>query len=295
MNVKQAELIEELLDRRVAAERPDLVDRLEHSRRGAEPFFVKNLENVQGDERDVMLISMTYGPETPGGKVTQQFGPINRETGWRRLNVLFTRAKERMEIFSSMRSADVVSAGSRRGIVALQSFLTYAETGRLKLSGTGTGGEPESDFEVAVIRALEAKGFQCIAQLGFAGFRLDVVVKDPQQPDRYLLAVECDGATYHSSRSARERDRLRQDILEGLGWEVLRIWSTDWYRDPAQEIDRIVARLRELISARLQPEAETSSGQVLEVVPVTPDAQAIGEDGSGTRSDTPERAMGFRS
>ena len=112
MNVKQAELIEELLERRIAAERPDLVDRLERGRRGAEPLFVKNLENVQGDERDVMLISMTYGPETPGGKVAQRFGPINRETGWRRLNVLFTRAKDRMEIFSSMRAADVIGVGA---------------------------------------------------------------------------------------------------------------------------------------------------------------------------------------
>jgi very-short-patch-repair endonuclease len=251
MNVKQAELIEELLERRIAAERPDLVDRLEQCRRGAEPLFVKNLENVQGDERDVMLISMTYGPETPGGKVPQRFGPINRETGWRRLNVLFTRAKERMEIFSSMRAADVVAVGARRGIAALHSFLAYAETGQLRSRQfSGIGGEPESDFEVEVIRALEAAGFTCTAQLGFAGFRLDVVVHDPDQQGRYLLAVECDGATYHSSRSARERDRLRQEILEGLGWEVIRIWSTDWYRDPNRETSRVVERLRQLLAER---------------------------------------------
>lgn len=254
MNVKQAELIEELLEQRIAAERPDLVDRLEGSRQGAEPFFVKNLENVQGDERDVMLISMTYGPEALDGRVPQRFGPINRETGWRRLNVLFTRAKERMEIFASMRAGDVVAAGARRGIVALHAFLTYAETGLLRSAhGPSGGGEPESDFEVAVARALEAEGFRCVAQLGFAGFRLDLAIIDPDRPDRYLLAVECDGAAYHSSRSARERDRLRQEILEGLGWEVMRIWSTDWYRDPDREIQRIVGRLRAIVAERMLP------------------------------------------
>ena len=172
MNVKQAELIEELLERRIATERPDLVDRLERGRRGAEPLFVKNLENVQSDERDVMLISMTYGPETPGGKVAQRFGPINRETGWRRLNVLFTRARERMEIFSSMRAADVVAVGARRGIAALHSFLAYAETGQLRNDGDSTygwragerlrgGGDPGTSAGRICL---------CTAQLGFAGF-----------------------------------------------------------------------------------------------------------------------------
>lgn len=267
MNVRQAELIEELLDQRVAAERPDLVDRLERSRRGAEPFFVKNLENVQGDERDVMMISMTYGPESPGGKVPQRFGPINRETGWRRLNVLFTRARERMEIHTSVRASDVVAAGARRGIAALHSFLSYAETGQLRRAPRARSGEPESDFELAVLRALHAAGYACTSQLGFAGFRLDIVVHDPRQPDRYLLAVECDGATYHSSRSARERDRLRQDILEGLGWKVLRIWSTDWYRDPEREIRRIVTCLEGLSAERsAAASAPAEAGSRLETI-----------------------------
>ena len=148
----------------------------------------------------------------------------------------------------------------------MHSFLAYAETGQLRIDGaTGSIGEPESDFEVAVIRALESAGFACVAQLGFAGFRLDVVVRDPHQPTRYLLAVECDGATYHSSRSARERDRLRQEILEGLGWEVMRIWSTNWYRDPELEIRRIVDRLNRLLEFRSPPTEGAADAQDIHV------------------------------
>lgn len=269
MNLKQAELIDELLEKQVAEQRPELAARLEQVRAGVEPLFVKNLENVQGDERDIILVSMTYGPETPGGRVAQRFGPIGRETGWRRLNVLFSRARERMEIFSSMRSGDVLAGdGARRGVQALQSFLSYAQTGQLRSAlPVGPGGQPDSDFEVSVMRALERQGFACTPQVGFAGFRIDIAVHDPDQPGRYLLAVECDGAAFHSSRSARERDRLRQEILEGLGWEVMRIWSTDWFRDPAGEIARIEARLRQLLAARAglaQPSGGPAESEVRE-------------------------------
>jgi very-short-patch-repair endonuclease len=278
MNIKQAELIEELLDGVVRHERSDLQDRLEKARTGTEPLFVKNLENVQGDERDLMLISMTYGPETPGGKVPQRFGPINRETGWRRLNVLFSRARERMEIYASMRSTDVIGEGGRRGIRALHSWLAYAEHGRLPALRPRPPGEPESDFEREVIRGLEGAGFRCDAQVGFAGFRLDVAVRDPHAPERYILAVECDGAAYHSSLSARERDRLRQDILEGLGWNVLRIWSTDWYRDPVREVDRVIQRVNEILAARPTPPAEENRPEQTQ---------------AGLEADTPELQPNF--
>jgi very-short-patch-repair endonuclease len=260
MNAKQAELIEELLETRLAAERPDLMDRLEQMRQGAEPIFVKNLENVQGDERDLIIVSMTYGPEQPGGKVPQRFGPINRDNGWRRLNVLFTRARERMEIVSSMRSVDiVVGEAGRRGPAALRSILAYAETGHLPGIRETIGGEPDSDFEREVIARLERAGYRCVPQLGFAGFRIDIAVRDRSDPTRFLLAVECDGATYHSSRSARDRDRLRQDILEGLGWKVTRIWSTDWFANPGREIDRLLTQLGQLE----QPAATAAAGPVV--------------------------------
>ncbi|MGB0259621.1 MAG: AAA domain-containing protein, partial [Coraliomargarita sp.] len=169
----------------------------------SESLFIKNLENVQGDERDVIFISMTYGPQEPGGKVYQRFGPINSDVGWRRLNVLFTRSKKRMHIFSSMGSDDIVaSASSKRGVQALRDFLSYCETGILHKTQRDTGRAPDSDFEVAVMDALAREGFECIPQVGVAGFFIDVAVVDPGNPGRYLMGIECDGATYHSAKSA---------------------------------------------------------------------------------------------
>ncbi len=246
MNIKQAQAIEDEIER-MLSENLELKVVAERAREGAEPWFVKNLENVQGDERDVIYISMTYGPMHPGGAVPQRFGPINQQHGWRRLNVLFTRAREKMVVFSSMRSHDVrVDDGAARGVEALHDFLVYAESGQLPSVKVGpTGNEPESDFEIAVKNALEQRGYECVAQYGVEGYRIDIAVRDPDRPGSFLLGIECDGATYHSSQSARDRDRLRQDVLEGLGWRIERIWSTDWFYDPGRQIQRIVRALEE--------------------------------------------------
>lgn len=223
-----------------------------------ESLFIKNLENVQGDERDVIFISMTYGPNEPGGKVYQRFGPINSDVGWRRLNVLFTRSKKRMRIFSSMDSDDVlISPASKRGVKALRDFLKYCESGILHTTNFHTDRAPDSDFEVAVMRALQNEGFECIPQVGVAGFFIDVAVVDPGNPSRLLMGIECDGATYHSAKSARDRDRLRQAILERLGWRIRRIWSTDWFKNPQAQITPIVRELNQLKTgeASLQEDA----------------------------------------
>tara|TARA_R110001583_G_scaffold191912_1_gene357802 strand:+ start:20771 stop:26248 length:5478 start_codon:yes stop_codon:yes gene_type:complete len=214
-----------------------------------EPLFIKNLENVQGDERDVIFISMTYGPQEVGGQVYQRFGPINSDLGWRRLNVLFTRSKKRMHIFSSMRPDDiVVGPTSKRGVKALQNFLRYCETGILHQVERDTGRGPDSDFEVSVTHALRDAGFECVPQVGVSGFFIDVAVVDPGDPGRFLMGIECDGATYHSAKSARDRDRLRQAILERLGWRIRRIWSTDWFKNPRAELGPILRELNELKS-----------------------------------------------
>jgi len=224
----------------------------EDSARG-EPFDVKNLENVQGDERDVVLLSMTYGPSPETGKVYQRFGPINLEHGHRRLNVLFSRARERMIVFSSMKSSDVlVGENAKLGVKALSGFLEYSETGVLpgRVVPVGSGREPDSDFEISVAQALRARGYDVVAQLGVDGFFLDLAVRDPDAPSTYLMGIECDGASYHSSKSARDRDRLRQDILEGLGWRIERIWSTDWFQEPGRELSRIVEAIEDETSRR---------------------------------------------
>ncbi|MFC1577653.1 DUF4011 domain-containing anti-phage protein Hhe [Thermodesulfobacteriota bacterium] len=224
-------------------------DQLRH-----ESLFIKNLENVQGDERDVIFISMTYGPREPGGKVFQRFGPINSNVGWRRLNVLFTRSKKRMHVFSSMGSEDIViGPNSQRGVNALRDFLAYCETGILHHTGVGTSREPDSDFEIAVAEALRNHGFDCVAQVGVAGFFIDIAVIDPGNPGRYLMGIECDGATYHSAKSVRDRDRLRQAILERLGWCIRRIWSTDWFKNPHDELIPII---KELNNLKTEPPAE---------------------------------------
>ncbi len=207
-----------------------------------EPFFVKNLENVQGDERDVMLISVCYGKDS-NGKISMNFGPINKDGGYRRLNVLFTRAKHSCVVYANFNHTSLSS--TNKGIKTLKTFLKYAETGSMDMPST-TGREPDSPFEEAVRDALCDKGYKVECQIGQAGYCIDLAIVDPQKPGCYLLGIECDGATYHSSSSARDRDRGRQQVLESLGWKIYRIWSTDWYANPKRELERAEDAIRQI-------------------------------------------------
>lgn len=248
MNSEQRQQIERAIEV-LAKDDPLFQEWLDKDTSRHESLFIKNLENVQGDERDVIFVSMTYGPQEPGGKVHQRFGPINSEVGWRRLNVLFTRSKKRMHIYSSIGSDDIIiGSTSKRGVRALRDFLSYCETGILHTTVPDTGKEPDSDFEIEVMNALRNEGFECIPQVGVAGFFIDVAVVDPENTGRYLMGIECDGATYHSAKSARDRDRLRQMILERLGWRIRRIWSTDWFKNPKGELAPIIRELHDLKS-----------------------------------------------
>jgi very-short-patch-repair endonuclease len=210
----------------------------------SEPFFVKNLENVQGDERDVIFISVGYGPTVVGGRVPMRFGPLGTEGGERRLNVLISRAKQRCEVFSSMTDEDIDPdfASTRKGVFAFRMFMHFARTGRMTMAES-TGRDHDSVFEEQVAKALQARGLQVHRQVGLAGFFIDLAVADKDRPGRYLLGIECDGASYHGARSARDRDRLRQSVLESHGWNIHRIWSTDWFQRPNQQIDLILERI----------------------------------------------------
>ncbi len=209
---------------------------------GPEPFFVKNLENIQGDERDVIFISVGYARDA-SGYLSMNFGPLSTEGGERRLNVLISRARERCEVFSSITADDIdLDRAKSRGASAFRTFLRFAETGILD-SPSPTGGDYDSDFERQVAAALEGLGFHVHRQVGTAGFRIDLAIVDPEKPGRYLLGIECDGATYHSSRSARDRDRLREAVLKDRGWKIHRIWSTDWFHRPAEQLQRTVAAI----------------------------------------------------
>jgi len=211
-----------------------------------EPVFVKNLENAQGDERDFIFISMTYGPR-PGTKdVLQRFGPINGKQGHRRLNVLFTRARMRVAVFTSMTAADVhPNETSSEGVRVLKRYLEYVES-RGKAVAESVGDKPDSDFEAEVADRLRFAGFDVELQVGVSGFKIDIGVRHPDHPTKFVAGVECDGATYHSSKSARDRDRLREDVLRGLGWEILRVWSTDWFDNPDFQTERLIKSLKEL-------------------------------------------------
>lgn len=206
----------------------------------AEDFFVKNIENVQGDERDVIMISVGYGPQVAGGRLTSMaFGPINGEGGGRRLNVLFSRARTRCEVFASFDPADIdPNRSSRDGLRILKRFLDFAKTGIME-EHVVTGLEADSPFEEDVANVIRSLGFEPDPQVGSSGFRIDIGVRHADRPAQYILAVECDGAAYHSALWARERDRLRQEVLESLGWRFHRIWSTDWFHRREREISRL--------------------------------------------------------
>ena len=205
-----------------------------------EPFFVKNLETVQGDERDVMFISVGYGRDSEG-RLDMNFGPLNWDGGERRLNVLITRARRRCEVFTNLTAEDIdLSRSDARGVQALKTYLAYAQHGATDGPGRANG-DVDAPFEEIVSSALLSLGYDVRRHVGSAGFFIDLAVVDPEQPGRYLLGIECDGATYSSSRSARDRDRdrLRHQVLEGLGWRIHRVWSTDWFRNPERELNRV--------------------------------------------------------
>jgi very-short-patch-repair endonuclease len=231
MNIHQQEVIKDLIDLRKNNEPMFARNLAVLEANETEPLFVRNLENVQGDERDVILISTTYGPNTPGGTPTQRFFPINQEGGERRFNVLITRAKWRMEVLTSLRSNQLTSA--QLGVQHMRSFLEYCESNVVPSNGAESGRWFDSPFEAHVHAVLEAKGYSVAKQVGVAGYFLDLAIKDPLVPDRYVLGIECDGATYHSSRAARDRDRLRENVLNERGWKVHRVWSTEWFYNNA--------------------------------------------------------------
>ncbi|HEX8549887.1 MAG TPA: AAA domain-containing protein, partial [Cytophagaceae bacterium] len=189
-----------------------------------EPFFVKNLENVQGDERDVIFISIGYG-RIEDGKVPMSFGPLNNEGGERRLNVLITRAKHRCEVFTNITSQDMDTSKSNRfGVRALKSFLYFAQHGKFDV--TEEVKIPlTTPFEDVVCQQLEKQGYTVRKQVGSAGFYIDLAVVDIDHPGRYVLGISCDGETYAAAKSARDRDRLRRQVLEGMGWKIHQAWG----------------------------------------------------------------------
>lgn len=244
MNAKQAEYISEqieLLELDDAAYKEHVAIHPAES----EKTIVVSLENCQGHERDIVLLSTLYGPDIAGGKVAQQFTGINSTSGHRRLNVMATRAKRAVHVFSSMRAADIRGGATNRGVDDLKAYLQYAEDGLLIENADGRM-EPESGFERVVGEALRNAGYGVIYQVGVKGFRIDIGVTRHPGDTTFIAGIECDGAIWHRGLSVRERDRIRQGVLEGLGWRMHRIWSTDWYHDTKTETERMITWLRSI-------------------------------------------------
>lgn len=261
-NSDQQSLIENLLDE-ARAKQPEI--EWAFSRDSTlEPVFIKNLETVQGDERDVILFSITYGPDQ-SGHLTMSFGPLNRSGGERRLNVALTRARSEMVVFSVLDSTRIdLSRTQARAVADLKHFLEYAERGPSALGAAvhGSQGDFESPFELAVAHALQAKGWSVHTQIGVSAYRVDLGIVHPDFPGRYLAGIECDGAMYHSSAYARERDKIRQAVLEGLGWTLFRIWSTDWWTHSAMALDTVHDALTACLEAdRKKSEAQASASE----------------------------------
>lgn len=253
-NINQQHLIDDLLTAACAAD-PVLEKWVFES---AEPVFVKNLENVQGDERDVILFSIGYGPDE-NGKVYMNFGPLNRDGGWRRLNVAISRARQEMVVFATLKPDQIdLSKTSSEGVAALKGFLEYASGKPLSQTEGAIMARRQNRSGIAdrICEALEEKGYKTDRSVGRSEYRIDIGVVDPADPERYLLGILLDGAGYGSAKTTRDREIAQLGVLAGLGWNILRVWSMDWWDNSAKELDRIVKELERLRWEDPAPEPE---------------------------------------
>ena len=253
-NTQQQSLILDLLDA-ARRENPELEWFFSDER--IEATIVKNLENVQGDERDVILFSVTFWKDA-ADKLTMDFGALNKDGGERRLNVAVTRARQELVVFSGF-TADQIDLGRTKalGVRHLKTFLDYADRGAIALPAQDDGsvGGFDSPFEEAVAAHLQRLGWIVVPQVGISGFRIDLGIRHPERPGAYLAGVECDGASYHSSATARDRDKVREQVLKGLGWNIVRVWSTDWWFDTTGCAERLHVNLNALLdSSRMHPD-----------------------------------------
>jgi very-short-patch-repair endonuclease len=285
MGIKHANRIQEAL-RRATATDEDLdafLDGTASAQARKEPFFVKNLERVQGDERDAIILTIGYG-KSSDGRMLYRFGPVNNEGGERRLNVAITRARARMTVVSSFSATDMDPSRLRaEGAKMLGRYLAYAESGGADLGHVARDKPDLNPFERDVEARLRAAGIPLIAQYGCSGYWIDYAAQHPTRPGQMVLAIECDGASYHSSATARDRDRLRQEHLQRIGWTFHRIWSQDWFYHREAETERALAAYRAAVTA-----ADQAKDWPLGDAPKEQDAAPDG----GSEPITPTRRTG---
>jgi very-short-patch-repair endonuclease len=247
MGIRHADRVQRALDQALG-QRQELTTFFDPN--AEERFFVKNLERVQGDERDAIILTVGYGKDR-GGNLPFRFGPLLSSGGQRRLNVAVTRARRRMTLVSSFSDLDMDVAKIRAGtgVELLRRYLEYAASGGKRLGDIASTEFPMNSFEAEVFDVLQSKGIPLLSQVGASKYRIDLVAQHPEQPGRCVMAIECDGASYHSSPTARDRDRLRQQQLENLGWKFHRIWSTDWFMRKDEEVSRAVAAYKNAVAS----------------------------------------------
>ncbi len=244
MNIHQRDLILDLLDEK-AGEDDETRLALTCLEEMSEPLFVKNLENVQGDERDAILISCTYGPVPDNDKVPQRFGPLNQAGGHRRLNVLFTRARKRTEVFSSLRPDQIEGGDEKaRGVNDFKQYLEFAQSQAIETEPTGVDSSSKNAFQTSIERAVEDAGYPVLTRYGIAGTYIDMVILNPDDQTECLLGVESDGSNYHRILCSRDRDRLKEEVLTRRGWNIHRVWSTDWFTRGEEEKKRLLRALK---------------------------------------------------
>ncbi len=273
----QADLVERLIDE-VRLNQPEFDQHFAPERE--EQCFVKNLENVQGDERDHIVLSVGYGPSTESGQVYNRFGPINNEGGERRLNVAVSRARKSMTVVHSLKPEDISSES--RGARLLKRYLEFARSPDTAIEQNVTvnaQAETENSFEEAVRRALVERGHQVDVQVGVSGYRIDLAIR-ADNGQGHALGIECDGATYHSAPAARDRDWLRQSILEGLGWKIHRVWSRSWIQNPERELEAIERALQKTNAEPADDQPEVGGREPTEAVDTGAEFDSLA-DGAG--------------
>lgn len=277
----QAQAIRDIIEQERDSD-PDL-DAFVSEDDALEGFFIKSLENVQGDERDSLIFSVGYGPDS-SGKISMNFGPLNHTGGERRLNVAVTRAKKHIQVVSSLQPGEIdLQRTGARGVRDFKHYLEYAKNGGQALARSDS--EPQmlhfdSEFEEAVYTALEARGFDAVTQVESSGYSIDLAIKHPEKPGKYVLGIECDGAAYHHSKTARDRDRTRQAVLEDLGWTIHRIWSPDWASNKESEIEEIESKVEQLVQGRMTTDGGAAATEIETVeVDAIPEGQRGGIEG----------------
>ncbi len=238
----QQSLIEDLLNE-AFKKKPNLEKIAMES---SEPIFIKNLENVQGDERDVILFSIGYAPDKKG-KMYLNFGPLNREGGWRRLNVAVSRARYEMKVYSTLRSDEIdISRTSSEGVAGIKAFLEYTEKGKAALPQKNNIKKITPQyFEKMVALEIQKLGYSVKTDIGISGYRIDIGIVNQEKPSEYILGILTDGKTYRAAKTAKDREVVQSDVLKMLGWNIYKLWSPDWWDNPQKVIKDIVRAIEE--------------------------------------------------